>query len=1183
MGSEHTQSDIMGSYDMKRATTQTKGFSLIASLLLLLLLSGMAIGLMMMVNTEGKVGGTDLQNNVAYHAAEGGIEKMYSDLSAVFQSAQAPTVADICSVNSLAPTMTGITFPLYQVQPQGAVNCSSTQTLQQTSEPSHTWGNITSGPNQGLYAQIIPVNMTITAQTLAAQEVSMTRQAQVALIPVFQFGMFCDADCSIFPGSDMTFAGPVHANGDFYPFVNGGAFLTFQSKVAAYGNIVRGVLPNTFPSDKNGTVYVPTSTSATACSQTNTNTAPATTGNSCTAMAGVSTSSPWGNGSIQGQGGNPPQSTYSNVFNNWSNNTTTGQVINGNYGNKTSGQIGTGAKKLSMPFVSGTNFPYEIIRRPPPAAGSIQDSSGESATSLLGESREYNMAQIRVLLSDDPAEFQNGSGATDAQNVRLANVAQSSTTATQWGVKMTAGNYVAATFGTPASGSYNLYFASASNAVPIPSTCAGTTCSSDDWSTQPITWTSALATAAGVHFAAPNPANAPLYWTTPGNPTISLCPPTSVAATSTPTPAATCASNGTWTTTYPYYAVPNAGLPLVAGAFTPYNSGNDDSWSLLDGWLRVEYLNNSGQWVAVTNEWLSLGFARGVTAPTANGANLPATGTPNPINPNAILLLQQPADRNTSPGALASLCLTTANCPAGSLTALSTGVSGTPTATAPTCNTWNSGHTVCLTWSPGLPPQLPADTLALAQSGTSATTGKAGVWAFGVTPAAPAASTTPQSITMYNWYPINFYDAREGEPRDVDWSTVNGNTDNTCTTNGVMNAVEIDVGNLKRWLAGSIGTSGSLVNSSEQNGYILYFSDRRGMLPSPNIVSSHPLNSKSGDSGLEDTINAGSVNGVPDGSLETHMTGQASSPEDDNGNSIDDKWGAYNLGLGLNGTVANPAQNLNTLIASTNPRPNAYGTDAAGSSNNRIKSCGRTGRKNWVSGARHVLKLVDGSLGNLPLNPSPIVITNPDGSTSTYSGGFTVASENPVYIQGDYNSNAGDTAWTTGADKPGMAAAAVIADAVTLLSNSWDDRVSMLGTPGNTSPTNIGNRPTTSSYYRVAIAAGKNMTFTYPVSGWPNQADDTGTDGGIHNFLHLLENWGSGGVTENYLGSLASLYYSTYNTGVYKCCNAVYGVPTRNFNFDVDFENPYGLPPGTPMFRDVESLSYRQLFTTRTD
>ena len=81
---------------------------------------------------------------------------------------------------------------------------------------------------------------------------------------------------------------------------------------------------------------------------------------------------------------------------------------------------------------------------------------------------------------------------------------------------------------------------------------------------------------------------------------------------------------------------------------------------------------------------------------------------------------------------------------------------------------------------------------------------------------------------MNNWYPINFYDAREGEVRDVN----QGNA--SCAPAGVMNAVEIDVGNLARWLNGTIPGSGTSVDPVFQNGYVLYFSDRRGMLPNPN-------------------------------------------------------------------------------------------------------------------------------------------------------------------------------------------------------------------------------------------------------------------------------------------------------------------------------------------------------------
>ena len=89
---------------------------------------------------------------------------------------------------------------------------------------------------------------------------------------------------------------------------------------------------------------------------------------------------------------------------------------------------------------------------------------------------------------------------------------------------------------------------------------------------------------------------------------------------------------------------------------------------------------------------------------------------------------------------------------------------------------------------------------------------------------------------------------------------------------------------------------------------------------------------------------------------------------------------------------------------------------------------------------------------------------------------------------------------------------------------------------------------------------------------------DFGTDGGTHNFLRYLE---SGGSNIWYRGSLVSLYYYRQATGTYKCCSAVYSPPTRQYAFDTDFLVPSQLPPGTPRFRDINNLSFRQ--TIRAD
>ena len=108
----------------------------------------------------------------------------------------------------------------------------------------------------------------------------------------------------------------------------------------------------------------------------------------------------------------------------------------------------------------------------------------------------------------------------------------------------------------------------------------------------------------------------------------------------------------------------------------------------------------------------------------------------------------------------------------------------------------------------------------------------------------------------------------------------------------------------------------------------------------------------------------------------------------------------------------------------------------------------------------------------------------------------------------------------------------------------------------------------------MAVVGGKSVMFARPTN-WTS-AQDFGTDGGAHNFLRLLEGWDNGS-TLNYRGSIVSFFTSRQAVGSYKCCENVYKAPTRGFNFDTDFLLPSLLPPGTPMFRDVNTLTFRQL------
>ena len=143
---------------------------------------------------------------------------------------------------------------------------------------------------------------------------------------------------------------------------------------------------------------------------------------------------------------------------------------------------------------------------------------------------------------------------------------------------------------------------------------------------------------------------------------------------------------------------------------------------------------------------------------------------------------------------------------------------------------------------------------------------------------------------------------------------------------------------------------------------------------------------------------------------------------------------------------------------------------------------------------RRALKIINGGLGQL-------------------AQGFTVTAENPIYVEGNYN--AGTTAASmVGANVP----AAIIGDAITLLSNNFSDAVTFLF------PNDATNRPATTTGYRFAMVTGKTIPFPKPAL-WGVQ--ELGSDGGVHNFMKLLENWGNppgGQQTVRYRGSMVSLY-----------------------------------------------------------
>lgn len=188
--------------------------------------------------------------------------------------------------------------------------------------------------------------------------------------------------------------------------------------------------------------------------------------------------------------------------------------------------------------------------------------------------------------------------------------------------------------------------------------------------------------------------------------------------------------------------------------------------------------------------------------------------------------------------------------------------------------------------------------------------------------------------------------------------------------------------------------------------------------------------------------------------------------------------------------------------------------------------------------------------------------------------GLTIATPNPVYIQGDFNSGAttnysstaggtsssraltvsnlpaadGSGAYPSPTSAPSEISAsyikkpaAVVADAVTILSNSWSD--------GN-STSSLSSRNPTSTTINAALVAGNVPTTTAAYSG------------GLENFPRLLENWSSS-LYLTIHGSFGLLFDSEQATGIWQNTGNYYNAPSRRWFFDPIFQDKN--PPGFPV------------------
>ncbi|HUJ69145.1 MAG TPA: hypothetical protein VLW86_06455, partial [Syntrophorhabdales bacterium] len=162
--------------------------------------------------------------------------------------------------------------------------------------------------------------------------------------------------------------------------------------------------------------------------------------------------------------------------------------------------------------------------------------------------------------------------------------------------------------------------------------------------------------------------------------------------------------------------------------------------------------------------------------------------------------------------------------------------------------------------------------------------------------------------------------------------------------------------------------------------------------------------------------------------------------------------------------------------------------------------------------------------------------------------GLTVATDLPAYVQGDYNkTNASNSSYPP--------PAAIMSDAMTILSNNWQNSYS------NSTSLSPGRNVNSSLTINADVMTGNSSTTA-----------QNGYGGGFENFIRFLENWS--GQNFNFGGSLVCMWQSQKANGKWIAPGTYYQPPTRNYTFGVFGNNNW--PPGTPKAIVVARGTWRQ-------
>ncbi len=207
-----------------------RGLALLTAIVLMGALAAIAAAHVLNVQSSLRLRGVTGQRNVAYYAAEGGLNIGITRFVNIFRDSRVPSSGDFAQ---------SVAFDGEHV----AVSLSDAESCSPCPPTRIPLGEVFAGLNT------IPYRYTIhsTAARLAGDtEAHVAGEFDIHNIPIFQFLAFIDGDLFIMPLPDMTLHGRIHTNGDLY--VQPDAELRIEDlppqlasvQVTAVGDIYRG-------------------------------------------------------------------------------------------------------------------------------------------------------------------------------------------------------------------------------------------------------------------------------------------------------------------------------------------------------------------------------------------------------------------------------------------------------------------------------------------------------------------------------------------------------------------------------------------------------------------------------------------------------------------------------------------------------------------------------------------------------------------------------------------------------------------------------------------------------------------------------------------------------------------------------------------------------------------------------